>query len=315
VSVLREIGADRFLIDLGFRDTEGLIASYLLPLAEGGYALVETGPASCRDALLAGLHAAGIEPGDIRKILVTHIHLDHAGASGWAARTFTGARLYAHREGVPHLVDPTRLIASARRAWGEGSDALWGPIVPVPPERVEGLSGGETVALKDGPLEVIATPGHARHHLAFFDRRQRAMLTGDGAGVWVHEGWRARPAVPPPDIDLEQLFRSLDAMAARDPAEILYSHFGPRGGAREALRDYRQAVEEWRDVARAAAAESPNVEHIARALEGYEREAAARSGRTLPDAGSEELISGYRLAAQGLLRYLQTHGEAPKGAP
>ncbi len=299
---VQELGQGRRLIDLDFRDTEGLVASYLLPGPEG-WALVETGPSTCRDALRRGVAAAGVEPDEVRQVFVTHIHLDHAGGMGALIDDFPRATFYAHELGVPHLVDPTRLIASARRAWGPASDALWGPIVPVPSPRIVGLRGGERFPLRGGELRVLATPGHAKHHVAFFDSALRAVFSGDGAGVRLPASAHLRPAVPPPDLDLEQLFASLETMRATDPAMLLFSHFGPSpDGARDLVR-YRTVVEQWRDVALRAAREKPEVDYLERRL----REFDSANFEDASVADRESLVSGYVLAAAGFLRYFETH--------
>ncbi len=302
-----ELGSGRLMLDLKFRDHEGLVAGYLLPGVEG-WTLIETGPSTCREALLAALGRAGVTPGEVARVIVTHIHLDHAGGLGAIARALPRATLYAHEKGVAHLVDPSRLIASARRAWGSAADPLWGTILPVPSERLRPLAGGERFPVEGGFLEVIATPGHAQHHLSFFDTTSGALFSGDSAGVRVEGGWRPRPAIPPPDLDLELLFTSLERMAEFHPRSILYSHFGPAPGAVEELRRYRRTVEEWRDAALSAAREVAEVSHVARALQRYE-EAAARTAGASPSAEDRgSLVSGYELAAQGLLRYFQTRG-------
>jgi glyoxylase-like metal-dependent hydrolase (beta-lactamase superfamily II) len=298
-----DLGRGRALVDLDFRDTEGLVAAYLLPEPDG-WALVETGPSTCREALLRGVASAGVDARDVRDILVTHIHLDHAGGLGAVADDFPNARLHAHEVAVPHLIDPTRLVAGARRAWGEASDQLWGTVVPTPASRLRALRGGETLPLRGGELRALTTPGHAKHHLAFFDSGIRAILAGDGAGVRLEGSATIRPAVPPPDLDLEQLFASLEAMRRTEPKTVLLSHFGatPRGA--EDLAAYRTTVERWRDVALAAARENPEPSYVAGRLRELDRPSG--SG-TVGDPAS--LVSGYDLAAQGLLRYFRTHGE------
>jgi len=304
-----ELGEGRQLLDLDFRDTEGLVASYLIP-GPDGWTLVETGPSTCRDALLAGVGRAGVAPGEVKRVLVTHIHLDHAGGMGAVVDSFPNATFYAHELGVPHMVDPTRLLASARRTWGETlSDQLWGPIPAVPASRIVGLRGGERFPIDRGELEVLATPGHARHHLAFFDTALRAIFTGDGAGVRLENSAHLRPAVPPPDLDLEQLFASLEAMRATNPRMVLFSHFGPSPEGAADLRRYRTIVEQWRDVALAAARERPDPDFVAERLQEYDT-----GGTGSGISRGESFISSYRVAALGFLRYFETHGILPKGS-
>ncbi|MCI4318294.1 MAG: MBL fold metallo-hydrolase, partial [Thermoplasmata archaeon] len=227
---------------------------------------METGPSTCRDRLRDGLGAAGVEPSEVRRVLVTHIHLDHAGGLGVAADLFPNAQLFVHRDGVAHMVDPSRLIASARRAWGASADPLWGTILPVPADRLVELVGGERLPLRRGELEVVATPGHARHHLSFFDTGTHALMTGDSAGGRVDGQRRPRPAVPPPDLELDLLFSSLDRMEALHPKAIHFTHFGPSPDGPSDLETYRHAVQEWRDTALSAARTDGSVDHVARAL-------------------------------------------------
>ena len=300
---VQELGQGRQLIDLDFRDTEGLVAAYLLPEPEG-WMLVETGPSTCRESLIHGVARAGVGAEEVRHVLVTHIHLDHAGGMGAVVDAFPRATFYAHELGVPHLVDPTRLVASARRAWGSAMDTLWGPIAPVPAARIVALSGGERFPLRGGELRVLATPGHARHHFAFFDSGLRAIFCGDGAGVRLPHSSHLRPAVPPPDLDLDQLFASIEAMRATDPRLVLFSHFGPSPDGVADLVRYRSVVEHWRDVALAAALERPEVDFIEMRLREFDLSTLEQESVS----ERESLVSGYQLAAAGFLRYFETHG-------
>jgi glyoxylase-like metal-dependent hydrolase (beta-lactamase superfamily II) len=297
-----DLGSGRRLLDLDFRDTEGLVAAYLLP-EEEGWTLIETGPETCREALLRAIDRAGVDASDIRHVLVTHIHLDHSGGMGAIVDALPRAEFYAHELGVPHLIDPTRLIASARRTWGAAADPLWGAIVPVPATRIHPLRGGERLPLRSGELQVIATPGHAKHHVAFFDTAIAGIFTGDGAGVRLERSDRIRPAVPPPDLDLEQLFESLEAMRRTNPRLVLFSHFGPSPDGAVDLARYRTVVEQWRDVALETARERPDSESVARALHRFD------GGSGGPATGDREsLVSDYEVAAKGFLRYFETHG-------
>ncbi|HXQ48553.1 MAG TPA: MBL fold metallo-hydrolase, partial [Thermoplasmata archaeon] len=290
MSTVVELGNGRCLADLGFRDTDGLIASYFLPQSDG-WTLVETGPSTCLADLLGGLSSAGIAPEEVRRVFVTHIHLDHSGGLGRVAAALPNAQLFAHRLGVPHLVDPSRLVASARRAWGPASDTLWGTILPVPASRLVALDGGEEFPVTGGTLKVLATPGHARHHLCFLDSATGALMTGDGAGVRLQGGWRPRPAVPAPDLDLEALFDSLARMADANPQRVWYSHFGESPDGARDLGAYRRAVEEWRDAALGAARTDASIPNVARALEACEREAARAAGARLPEDDPSEFVS------------------------
>jgi len=311
---VRELGEGRLLLDLDFRDTEGLVAAYLLPMEEG-WTLIETGPTTCRAALLDGLRKAGVTPEEVRQVFVTHIHLDHAGGVGALADALPRARFYAHELGVPHLVDPSRLIVSVRRAWGAAADPLWGPIVPIPVPRIEPLRGGERFPLVGGELEVIATPGHARHHLAFFDTRLRGIFSGDGAGVRLERSPHLRPAVPPPDLDLDLLFSSVETMRGKEPRFVLFSHFGPSSDGPADLARYRSIVLEWRDVALAAARENRDPEFVAHRLAEHDAGTLRAEGVSPSEAERESLVSGYDLAAKGFLRYFETHGELPPRGP
>jgi glyoxylase-like metal-dependent hydrolase (beta-lactamase superfamily II) len=225
------------VIDLRHLDTDRVIAAHEL---DGGV-IVDPGPASCLEALLAGLAA---EP---RALMLTHIHLDHAGASGSLARRFPGLRVYVHELGAPHLIDPSRLLESAGRLYGADLDRLWGEVAPVPAERITSLAGGESV---EG-LEVAYAPGHASHHVAYLDRARGDAYVGDVAGVRIPPGGPTVAPTPPPDIDLDAWERSLDLIAAWRPSRVRLTHFGWYE-ADGALTAAREALALTRERSRAA---------------------------------------------------------------
>jgi glyoxylase-like metal-dependent hydrolase (beta-lactamase superfamily II) len=197
---------------------------------DGGI-VIDPGPASCVETLLAGLRE---EP---RVLLLTHIHLDHAGASGVLARRFPKLRVYVHEVGAPHLVDPSKLLVSAERLYGDEMDRLWGEVAPVPSEQVVVLGGNETV---EG-MRVAHTPGHAGHHVCYFDEDAGEAYVGDVAGARVPPDGPTTAPTPPPEIDLEAWKRSLELVEAWGAKRLHLTHFGPRP-AGEQIESMREAL-------------------------------------------------------------------------
>ena len=274
-----------------------------------------TGPTTSRPALLEGLRAAGVAPGEVARVFVTHIHLDHAGGLGALAEALPRARLYAHSDGVPHLVDPSRLIASARRAWGAAADPLWGPILPVPADRLTPLSGGERFPLHEGVLEVLATPGHARHHLSFVDTARHALMTGDSAGVRLGPRDRARPAIPRPTSTWRRCSPAWSAWRPPSPRSCGTPTSAPLRGEPGVFGAYRAAVERWRDVALATAKEHPTMGAVAAALRDLELGSGGPASAASVASDPGALVSSFEMAAQGLLRYFQGHGLLQREGP
>ncbi len=208
-------------LDLNFQDVPQTIVAYLVVGPEGPV-LVETGPASTLPTLQARLAAHGYSPADIRHVLVSHIHLDHAGAAGWWAQQ--GACVYVHHVGAPHLVDPSRLLSSAQRIYGDMMDPLWGQTSPAPAERVRPLHGGETLELGGLRFTVMDTPGHAWHHLVF--RLNGVAFTGDVAGVRLPgQRFLSLPA-PPPEFHLERWQETLRRLSDANLERLYLTHFG-----------------------------------------------------------------------------------------
>ena len=229
------------LLDLRHLGRERVIGSYLLEGDEP--ALVDCGPSSCLDVLREDLAAHGLGIGELRHLVLTHIHLDHAGAAGSLVRESPDLLVHVSEIGAPHLVDPSRLERSARRLYGDAFDTLWGPLEPVPEANVRVI--GERVL----DLEAFPTPGHASHHVSFL-ATDGTCYTGDAAGVRIPPGRYIAPVAPPPDIDVEAWERTLDAIEERHPERLLLGHFGAADDPGYHLGELRSALRTWAERAR-----------------------------------------------------------------
>ena len=235
---------------------------------------MDCGPSSCLPALEEGLAGHGVALADVRHLVLTHIHLDHAGAAGTLVRRNPRLRVYVSEIGAPHLVDPSRLERSARRLYGDDFDRLWGELAPVPEEAVEVI--GDRVL----ELEAWATPGHASHHLSFLGS-DGSCYAGDAAGVRIAPSLFIAPVAPPPDIDLEAWERSLDEIATRRPARLCLPHFGVVEDPQEHLPRMRERLLTWAECVRNGVSE----EEFVRAAEAELDPAAAPEWRSYTQAG------------------------------
>ena len=211
--------------DLLHRGRPRVIAAAVVRSA-AGVALVDPGPASCLETLRAALAGAGIAIADVRALLLTHIHLDHAGAAGSLVRENPDIRVYVHERGAPHMIDPSKLLASAARLYGDALETLWGPFLPVPEANVRALAGGERIAAADRAFEVVHTPGHASHHVSFFDRDSGVAFVGDVAGVRTGRALFVLPPTPPPDVDVEVWAESIELVRRWRASTLFVTHFG-----------------------------------------------------------------------------------------
>jgi glyoxylase-like metal-dependent hydrolase (beta-lactamase superfamily II) len=213
-------------LDLRFQAVPRVIATAVLH-GSGGVALVDPGPSSTLTTLRATLGEAGLAASDVTAVLLTHIHLDHAGATGTLVRENPRLRVYVHENGAPHLIKPDKLLASATRLYGDAMDRLWGEVAPVPADAIVALRGGERFSAGGRDLEVAYTPGHASHHVSYFIRDAGVALVGDTAGICVVPDGYVLPPTPPPDIDLETWRESLTRIARWGPDTLFLTHFGP----------------------------------------------------------------------------------------
>lgn len=289
-------------------------AGYLL--AAPRPALVECGPALSIDNVIAALRDLGLEPGDLAYLVLTHIHIDHAGGAGDIAAAFPAATVVASEVGARHLVDPERLNASTRRVYGDLYDTVYGDCTPIPAERVRGVADGDVLDLGGGrKLEILYTPGHAKHHITPFEPDAGLLFVGDSVGVKLPGVSTVRPATPPPDFDLVLAHRTLARYRALDPARVYLAHYGALDPPQEALAEADEQLRLWAGLAEDARAEAraaglpDEVEHIAETL------AARFSEQLVPLEGDAEgearmrLISGYASNAMGLARYFDLRDE------
>ena len=235
------------LLDLRHLGHERVIGSYLLE-TEDGLALQDCGPSTCIPELKARLAERGLELQDVRHLLLSHIHLDHAGAAGALVREHPGLQVHVSEIGAPHLVDPSRLEASARRLYGDDFDRLWGELAPVPEENVHRV-GAETLGLATFP-----SPGHARHHVCY-QAPDGTLYAGDAAGVRIRPSEFVLPPTPPPEVDLEAWERTLDEIAARKPERLALIHFGLFEDVERHLGELRERLRAWAERVRDGASE------------------------------------------------------------
>ena len=277
-------------LDLEFLGQREVIATALLH-GPGGVALVDPGPSTAWPALTAHLTSRGIGLADVRAVLVTHIHLDHAGVCGLASEALPNATFFVHARGARHMADPSKLLASASRLYGADMDRLWGDVRPLPAGRMRVIEGGETIDAAGRPLSVAWTPGHASHHVSYFDPRHGVAFVGDTAGIRRGLNPYVMPPTPPPDIDLEAWRESTRTILAWRPSRLFLTHFGAFGGAEEHLAKLWERMDDWSrrvrlsldrdgtDDERATAFTQEIIEDLERQMSPEEAQGYARAAR------------------------------------
>jgi glyoxylase-like metal-dependent hydrolase (beta-lactamase superfamily II) len=291
-------------MDLGFMDTEEVVASFLL-LGEDGAsaALVETGPTSCLDRLTAGLKDHGVSHEDVRQVFLTHIHLDHAGASGHLSEMLPNATFYVHEVGYPHLADPSKLVKSATRIYGERMDELWGEARPVPEARIEVLKDGEETQTAGGGLVAHDTPGHAYHHVAYLEPGSGALFTGDVAGIRLPGQSYIRPPTPPPEIDVEAWIQSINYIRQIDPASLRPTHFGSYEDVGRHLGELEQRLQDWLLFVEGQMDDGADREEISDQLKAKGDAEMLAEGSDLAESERYDLAGAYSMLTDGLMRY------------
>jgi len=287
--------------DLQFQSRPRIVAAALVH-GPGGAAIVDPGPSSTLPTLQAALAETGLSMRDVTALLLTHIHLDHAGATGTLVRQNPGLRVYVHERGAPHLVDPSKLLASATMLYGNAMDKLWGEVSPVPASALAVLKGGERIEAGGRAFDVAYTPGHASHHVSYFNSETGVAFVGDTAGIKIVENGYVLPPTPPPDINLEIWEQSLRAIESWRPETLFLTHFGPHGAAGAHIAELRDHLALAADLVRQSLArdETDTQREI-----WFSEELRRELRRRLADAEgkSYEIAGRLDLSWRGLARY------------
>jgi glyoxylase-like metal-dependent hydrolase (beta-lactamase superfamily II) len=294
------------VLDLNWMGRPHSIGAVLLE-SRGHYAILDPGPASTLETLRAELQSRGLSVSDLNAILLTHIHLDHAGASGSLLRENPNLRVFVHSKGAAHLADPSKLLASAGRLWGDELPRLFGETLAVPEQNIQILDGTETLMVGTRKLEVIYTPGHASHHVTYFDEREGVAFTGDTAGIRIANGPYIMPATPPPDIDLDVWEQSFTAILDRQPSKLFVTHFGYAENPAKHIADFRERLHLWADITEKTLQATPDV---AAALQFFLEQTQTEMRQYLSEADAEQhaFTAGLPLSFLGLARHIRKRG-------
>ena len=297
-------------IDTVMANERELNAVYLLEATEP--ALIEAGPGADHDRIVSALDALGVGAETLAHVIVTHIHMDHAGGVGALLERFPRATVWVHEIGARHLVDPERLVASTARTYGEERmRVLYGAMVPTPADRVKGVAGGERIELGDRSLTVVHTPGHASHHVALHDDRSGAIWTGEAIGSYLPWADCYRPALPPPEVDIERSLSSITAMRSRRPATLLTSHFGPVADPDEAFNRASDRIKAWSSAVETILRDDPDTseDELRATLEDLARHEFEVDAHRPIDLERYDALGSIRMNAQGLARYWRKRWE------
>src|SRR6266404_7236306 len=234
-------------IDVNWMGRPKSIAAALVQ-SDGVNALIDPGPSSTLETLRAEMNRHGVSVENLHAILLTHIHLDHAGAVGALVKENPKLAVFVHEFGAVHMADPAKLLASAGRLYGAEMDRLYGSVLPVPKENLRALTGGETVSVGTRNFSVLYTPGHASHLVTFWDPQDGVAFVGDVGGISVEGDEFILPATPPPDIDIELWNQSLDKITALRPAKLFLTHFGYSHDPNAHIARYRERLAKWSEL-------------------------------------------------------------------
>ena len=299
------LGHEVYQIDTRMAGYRQITAGYLIRADRP--CLVETGTAPSAPVVRDALASLGVGPGDLATVVVTHIHLDHAGGVGDIATMFPAAEIVVHQRGARHLADPTRLMNSAREVYGSALEVFFGELKPTPAGRIRAVEERGSVDLGGGrSLDSHYSPGHAKHHVGLIDSASGDLYVGDAAGVFIQETRDLRPASPPPDFDLPVALDSLRLFAALAPTRLLFSHFGPVDDVAPTLERSAEELNVWVEETRHARAAALDLEHtVAMVRERTRHRYASLAPGADPEISTKaERISSTRANVEGILHWL-----------
>ena len=302
---IRPLGHEVFEIDTRMAGHDKITAGYLIRAERP--CLVETGTAPSAPVVRDALARLGIGPADLATVVVTHIHLDHAGGTGDIAAMYPRAEIVVHEKGARHLADPRRLMDSARSVYGSALDALFGQLAPTPAERIRAVEGRGSIDLGGGRrLDSHYSPGHAKHHVGLIDSASGDLYVGDAAGVFIEETQDLRPATPPPDFDLALALDSLRMFAALRPTRLLFSHFGPVGDVAQTLERSAEELNVWVAETRRARGAGLDLDHAVAMVRDRTRQryAELRPGADPGIIEKTERVGSTQANVEGIWRWL-----------
>jgi len=296
------------LLDLNWTGQARSIASALLR-SDSFAALIDPGPGSTLANLREQLAGHRLRVADLNAILLTHIHLDHAGATGALVQENPALQVYVHTRGAAHMIDPAKLLDSAGRLYGQEMQKLFGEFLPVPESNLRILQGGETLSLGPRELRVLYTPGHASHHVTYFDPAERVAYVGDTAGICIEGNLFILPATPPPDISLELWTASLETIAQLRPRRLFLTHFGYSDQPERHLNAYRERLHHWGSL---SAEILSREQEQSEAIRAFARAVAAEAAEFLSPAELSHYVfnGALQLSWLGLERYHRKQAEA-----
>ena len=299
------------VIDLEYLGESRSIASVFLT-GDHGVAIVDPGPSTSLPVVRRRLAAFGASVDDISAILLTHIHLDHAGATGTLLRENPEIQVYVHERGAPHMVDPSRLLRSAARIYGDQMERLWQEMLPVPPDRIQALGDQDTLQIVGHQVRSAYTPGHAWHHVSYFDETTGVVFVGDTAGERFPGERYVLPVTPPPDVDIERWMISSTRIGQWKATQLVVTHFGAFPDPAYHLAEHEQRLNQWADAVRQSLGRGGT---DAQCAERFASDIDAELKRHLPPEVADRYRGSVRSSWDGLARYWRTREASTPASP